>query len=279
MKNLQNSPRLVRKIFNAYRTFQNKGVKGLWAQAGSKVNLWRQLFAARDLKSVTLDGCTFTLEMIPANSIKVSLLKQRYERFERYAVLNYLQPEYPVVELGACLGVVACVTNRQLKNPSKHVVVEANPQVIPVLRKNRELNGCQFEILNMAIAYDQPTVSFSPSPDPRGTTLRKSDHQWLEGPQVTVPATGLGKIVEDRGFDYFTLICDIEGHEYELVRREAKVLNRVKTIIIETHGRMIGEDKNRELLAALEAMGFRTIAEDSFTLVLARDGAMQEIPA
>jgi hypothetical protein len=69
--------------------------------------------------------------MIPNNAIKVSLLKQRFERFERKAVLQHVNPEYPVVELGACIGVVACITNGILKNPVLHVVVEANPHVSP----------------------------------------------------------------------------------------------------------------------------------------------------
>jgi FkbM family methyltransferase len=270
MNSVQNRPLLARKFRNAYRTLQTAGVKGLWMQAWKKAEQKRLLSAARDVKTVELDGCRFTLE-VPADAVKVSLLKGRYERFERDAVVKYLDPQYPVIELGACLGVVACVTNRLLSDPRKHVVVEANPQVVPVIKKNRELNGSQFEILNMAVAYDQSTVSFSPSPDPRGTSLRSNEQSWIEGPQVTVPATGLGKIAEERGFESFTLICDIEGHEYELIQREASIVNRARMIIIETHGRMIGEEKNSEILARLEGMGFRTVAEDSGTLVLKRE--------
>lgn len=270
MNSVQNRPLLARKFRNAYRTLQTAGVKGLWMQAWKKAEQKRLLSAARDVKTVELDGCRFTLE-VPADAVKVSLLKGRYERFERDAVVRYLDPQYPVIELGACLGVVACVTNRLLKDPRKHVVVEANPQVVPVIKKNRELNGSQFEVLNVAIAYDQAMVSFAPSPDPRGTSLRNSEQSWIEGPQVTVPATGLGKIAEERGFESFTLICDIEGHEYELIQREASIVNRARMIIIETHGRMIGEEKNSEILARLEGMGFRTVAEDSGTLVLKRE--------
>ena len=61
------------------------------------------------------------------------------------------------------MGVVACVTNRLLKNRTAHVVVEANPLVIPQLELNRTLNRCQFEIVNRAIAYGMESVTFRPS--------------------------------------------------------------------------------------------------------------------
>jgi FkbM family methyltransferase len=228
--------------------------------------------------SVNLDGCSFSLRMIPNNAMKVSLLKQKYERFERRAVIEYIRPEYPVVELGACIGVVACVTNGVLRDPGRHVVVEANPHVIPILLENRESNHCKFEILNLAVSYDRSMVTFSPSTDFRGTSLQTSGYGSFQEPAVTVAATGLGEIVAQRGYDRFTLICDIEGQEYELVTREPHILSKVDTFILETHARIIGESKNREMLNKLEDLGFRTIDQDSYVVVLRRQDADYEGP-
>ncbi len=235
-----------------------------------KTRYWLICFAARGVKSVTFDGCVFALDIIPSNAIKASLLKQKYERFERHAVLKYLRPEYPVVELGACIGVVSCVTNRILKNPASHVVVEANSRVISILENNRNSNHCEFEILNLALAYDLATVTFSPASDIRGTSLRENVYDSLEIPSVTVATTGLGEIVTQRGYDRFTLICDIEGYEYELVLREPHILERVDTFILETHARMIGETKYSEMMRKLAELGFRTIDQDSFVVVMRR---------
>ncbi len=259
------------KVSAALHIFRDEGASALLAKLRYKADVWLKCFAARGIKSVTFDGCTFSLEMMPSNAMKVSLLKKKYERIERHAVLQYVRPEYPVVELGACIGVVSCVTNRALKNPRAHVVVEANPNVIPILRNNRDCNQCEFEILNMAIAYDQPTVTFSPATDFRGTSLRANIHQPSANPLVTVAAAQLGRIVEQRGYDCFTLICDIEGHEYELVQREQHILHRVDTLILETHARLIGEDKNRAVLEKLADIGFRTIDQDSCVLVMRRN--------
>jgi FkbM family methyltransferase len=261
---------LKRKTNAAIRALRDGGVGGLMAQVRRKAYVWRVCFAARGVKSITLDGSTFGLEMIPNNAMKVSLLKGKYERFERHAVLKYVRPELPVVELGACVGVVACVTNAILKNPAAHVVVEANPQVIPILKRNHDLNNCKFEILNAAIAYGHSTVTFAVASDFRGSALRRdSDRSYVKN-FVTVAATGLGVIVAERGYHQFTLICDIEGHEFELVTLDADTLLKVDTLIMETHARMIGEAKNNELMEKLSELGFQTIDQDSYVVVMRR---------
>jgi len=261
---------IMRKASTAFRTLRDSGVSGLLAKVRQKVYVWHTCFSARGLKRVSLDGRVFSLKLIPNNAMKVSLLKQRYERFERQAVLQYVSPEYPVVELGACIGVVACITNGILKNPVSHVVVEANPHVIPILQDNRDINRCEFEILNLALSYDQPFVTFSPSADFRGTSVRGTDDRSFQEPAVTVATTELGKIVVQRGYDRFSLICDIEGQEYELVMREPHILSRVDTLILETHARLIGEAKNREMLEKLADLGLRAIDQDSDVIVLRR---------
>ena len=262
---------LRRKTTAAIRAFREGGAKGLLAQVRRKAYVWRVCFAARGVKSVALDGSTFSLETIPNNAIKVSLLKGKYERFERHAVLQYVSPELPVVELGACIGVVACVTNGILNNPEAHVVVEANPQVIPILQRNRDGNNCKFEILHAAIAYGRSSVEFAPASDFCGSSLRRDDNRSHDNALVVVAATALSTIVAQRDFDQFTLICDIEGHEYELVTLDAETLRRVDTLILETHARLIGEAKNNELMQKLGELGFRIIDQDSYVVVMRRN--------
>ena len=48
-------------------------------------------------------------------------------------IARSLRRDLPVVELGGSIGVVACVTNRLLKDRKAHLVVEANPLAIPHL--------------------------------------------------------------------------------------------------------------------------------------------------
>lgn len=249
----------IKRVFGtASRILREVGVGGL--------SLAVQEWLAVRQKYVRLDGCTFVLRQISNTAVKLQLIKKEYEGFERRAVREYVRPDAPVVELGGCLGVVACITNRGLKKGTSHVVVEANPRVIALIEENRTLNRCNFELLNAAIAYGQPTVTFCPSFDMPSNSLRESSG----GDLVTVNTIGLGDILRQRNIDSFTLICDIEGHEYDLVQNEAEVLKHAEIIILETHARMIGEAKNSELLAKLKEIGFETIGEEATVVVLKR---------
>ena len=161
---------------------------------------------------------------------------------------------------------MACITNRVLKGRRSHVVVEANPLAVPLIEENRTLNQCDFEIVNAAIAYGRETVTFTPALEFWGNSLEQK-----EGTEpVTVKTIRLGDIVEQKKMRSFTLICDIEGYEYDLVQHEADVLKHAETIILETHARMIGEAKNLELLSKLDEIGFEKIDEDASVIVLRR---------
>jgi len=56
-----------------------------------------------------------------------------------------------VLELGGCLGVLSCTINKRLGDPTKHVVLEANPALIPYLRGNREINRAAFIVTNSVV--------------------------------------------------------------------------------------------------------------------------------
>jgi FkbM family methyltransferase len=222
---------------------------------------WFKLRARR--KSVRLDHAQFELQGIHGQS-KTAMLTNDYELPERRAVVRYLRRDLPVVELGGSIGVVACVTNRLLKDRTAHIVVEANPLAIPFLDRNKQRNRCEFEIVNRAIAYGADSVTFRPSSDMCGNSITAEGDQ----PAVTVPTLQLRDLVRQRGFSRFTLVCDIEGLEYDLVQHEADILRNAETIILETHARLIGEHKNQSMMTRLRELGFRVVEESGFVVVL-----------
>jgi FkbM family methyltransferase len=248
---------IKRKFGTAARILRDRGLVGF-------VLAVREWIAIR-ADCVKLDGCAFTLK-ISDQDVKLRLVRKQYEEFERRVARQYIRPELPVVELGSCIGVVACVTNRVLQKGKLHVVVEANPLAIPIIETNRALNQCTFEILNAAIAYDRPTVTFCPSVTLDSNSLRNNSGS----DPVTVETMSLRDIVHQRQIGPFTLICDIEGHEYDLVQHEADVLRLAEIIILETHARIIGDAKTSELLDKLTEIGFTKIDEQATVLVLKR---------
>lgn len=213
--------------------------------------------------SIRLDNSRFGLDGID-DEAKMAMLTNGYELQERLAITRYLRRDLPVVELGGSIGVVACLTNKLLKDRKAHVVVEANPFAIPHLERNKQRNRCAFEIVNRAIAYRTDTVTFRPSSKMCGNSITSEGDQ----PPVTVPTVQLGELVRSHGFERFTLVCDIEGLECDLVANEADVLRNADTIIMETHARLMGARRNDSMMERLQELGFTMLEETGFVVVL-----------
>ncbi len=213
---------------------------------------------------VKMHGLVFSVDNpLVATRHKSTLYFGLYEKDEIELARHHLDPELPTIELGGSIGVVACVTNKLLRRPTDHVVVEANPVLLPTLEKNRDLNGCQFTIKAAALGYGADVLSFT-----------VTDHFLFgragaaEGRTVSVPTVSVGELIRSHGFESINLISDIEGAEVELVENESEVLRaRVKRIIMEVHPDQRGSGPIAGMLAALGRIGFETSERSTPTVV------------
>ena len=180
----------------------------------------------------SVDGVSIQLDNpLVTPYFKGLLVLGSYETYERYIIHKYLPIHEPVIELGASIGVVSCIVNSRLTRPNQHVVVEANPALIPTLKKNRELNGSQFTIIEAALGYGSDSLTFFSN----GLSLLGSIFHG-GGQKLEVPTKTLQAIAEKAGFQHFTLISDIEGSEIGLIEHEmAFIREHVGWILIETH--------------------------------------------
>ena len=201
----------------------------------------------------TLDGCTFDLDQpVIATFLKSRFLLNSWEEEARYLFKKYQPVDLPLIELGSSIGIVSCITNKQLTNPESHLVVEANPLLLPILEKNRAQNGCRFQVLNKAIAYGSAEVHFNFNGRCNEGRLSST------AADITVPATTLREILEITGFTKANMVCDIEGAEIALIENEGQVLSdHFDWIIIEVHFSE-GPEKTRALL---EKLNFKLIEE------------------
>jgi len=254
---------LAGKLHTAAQLLREVGPRRFLSFVCGRIWITTQILFRGGNRTVTIDGCHFPLGGLPNNSMKLALLDGSYEAPERSAVRKYMQPGWGVVELGACIGVISCITNKLLRDPTAHVVVEINPLVLPYLEANREGNGCSFKVLHAALAYEEETVSFRPHLEFWGNFL----HQGGTRPPVCVPATQLLRIVEVAGFNEFAVICDIEGQEFELLRHEVATLRRASLIIMELHPHMIGRENTEKILATLAQEGF-TVEREAADVVV-----------
>jgi len=205
---------------------------------------------------IRIDGRPFDLPPTTSSFLSGQAWLGIYETSERYAVARFLPRTLPVVELGGSAGIVACLTNRLLADPTRHVVVEANPNVVPILERNRQANGCRFQILHAAVAYGAESIAFGVADDFLASSLTAP----ADGNRVTVPATSLAKIVADAGYDRCSVVCDIEGAEVALLKNESDLFKRVvETLLIEVHPSIVGRGTVSWLETQLDALGFTTV--------------------
>ena len=75
-----------------------------------------------------------------------------YELPERILISRHLPKDSRILELGGCLGIVSCILNEKISDPTQHVVIESNPLMIPYLELNRDSNGCAFSIVSGVVS-------------------------------------------------------------------------------------------------------------------------------
>lgn len=272
---------LTRKLTTARRVYAEEGVRGIATELMAKPPIvwtrssyWIDWLKRQDTllgriveltgDQVEVEGCRFSVKHPAIPTWRKSLFFfNRYEIEERRALVRVLDPELPVVELGGSIGVVACITNRRLRHPERHVIIEANPDLLPLLEENRQRNGAGFTVLHRAVAYGTSEVLFHLDDFLTGRVHGATDRL------VRVPAVSLREIVDAFGFERCTLICDIEGEEIMLVRRERDVLrDRVATLILEAHPAFTGAEAAQEMLRALEELDFVAVFRDQDTWAL-----------
>jgi FkbM family methyltransferase len=186
----------------------------------------------------------------------LGLVSGAYEQSEMRLLREYLRADLPVIELGASIGVVACVTNKKLNEPHKHLVVEANPALIPFLEGNRSLNGCSFDIRLAGVGPDSADLYVAA--DARSASMYRKTHE-----SVRVPCISFAKLIAELGWRDVFLICDIEGAEAHLILEEGHVLKEhVQCVLFEFHPQVLGSGVIADLNRQLENLCFSKIAVD-----------------
>lgn len=198
------------------------------------------------------DGCEFEIPRgLTSTAYRAGFLKKDYEAEERELVRKFIRSEDSVLEVGACMGIVSCVTNKLLHDNARHVVVEGNPFCIPAICRNREINQCGFLVENCALS-NQRDVTFYLHPVfiVGGTTQRKSNRP------VRVPGRTLMEL-DARYGPFSALIMDIEGSELDALEPAREILKKYRIVLIELHEWAIGAEKVENCREILRGAGFQ----------------------
>jgi FkbM family methyltransferase len=159
--------------------------------------------------------------------LKDRLKNGNWEPEEFSLLKEHVDPGDSVLELGACIGYIGVAVNSLIKNKNNHLVIEANPDLIPVIQKNKKLNGAEFSIKNCMVGNPE-TMSgeFGVSDFILGSSAYSKSLK-----KIKVDVVSLFDFIND----FNSLMVDIEGGEYALIDEYIDHLHKFDKLMIEFH--------------------------------------------
>ena len=149
------------------------------------------------------------------------------EKPEQDLAQKYIKENDIVFELGARYGSVSCIINSKLKCKTNQVVVEPDERVWDALERNKIANNCEFHIIKGFVSAKK-------------LALTNLDNYYggygatfIEQVESTIPCYTMDEIKEKYNLKFNVLVADCEGALYYILQDFPKMLNDIKTIIME----------------------------------------------
>jgi FkbM family methyltransferase len=149
-----------------------------------------------------------------------------------------LEPGKVFLDIGANEGYFSVIAARLVGKGGRVIAVEPQSRLVPVVRKNAELNNSDIEIHSGAISNKEGEAQLllTPSMNSGATSFVQQTKYQLASEQVGV--TTLSQLLRTKGVGEITLMkMDIEGHEYEAILGSPEVFQdgKIKAIALEFH--------------------------------------------
>lgn len=181
-----------------------------------------------------------------------------YEEEESRYLSQHLAPNAKVLELGSCLGYVSCLTNQLLIDKSQHVVLEANPKLIPWIEKNRDENNCKFVIENCIVSENEQNAFYIHDLIVGGSAKRKTAYK------IEIEGLSFVSLRKKHDIDFDTLVMDIEGGELHLFQNHKTDIAQFDKIFMEVHpfANILTHKEAQECEDILSDLGFDITVRD-----------------
>jgi len=216
-----------------------------------------KVFAALFHDQIPCQGCVIdTSDPVVVPRVKAKLVLRGYEYEEIGFVKRYLRPDLDAVDLGSSLGVVAAHIGRKLEPDRRLVCVEANPDLLELIRSNVRRNAphVRLAVAHGAVEYPLDHRAHVKLVLGFDNLVSKVVEDSVESGWIPVPVVTLSQILAEHAVNDYALVSDIEGSEAGLLQQEGEALLRCQQVIIELHtttraGRRVTAD---ELYRALQ---------------------------
>lgn len=198
---------------------------------------------------------------LPDRLLTPSILKAfetgRYERLEANQLPRFLRDGDRLLELGGGVGFISTIARRAAKLESC-TVIEANPDLIEIIRETHRRNAVAAEVHNAVVLSKRDRTNFEVDADDTVAFFQRKNF-WGSSLLSTPGYASIARIpVVD--FDAMLgrvrpsiIIADIEGGEANLF--DGTQLHGVRHILIELHKNVIGLRGITHIGATLAAQG------------------------
>jgi FkbM family methyltransferase len=149
------------------------------------------------------------------------------ELIEQKMSFLYIKPQDVVLEIGGNIGRNSVMIASILSDSSKHVVFETDTEIIPILKKNRDLNHAKFLIFSCAL-------SNTPLMQTRDITLPLI-HPIPPGYRKvnTIRVDDFKRFCDDQDLEFTVLVADCEGALAPILRENDLLGDKIHTVCIE----------------------------------------------
>jgi FkbM family methyltransferase len=186
-----------------------------------------------------------------STKVRRAIHRRLYERAEYLIVSKTIDKVDKVLELGSCIGFLGVAACRHVGDGNV-TLVEANPQLIPLLHENLRRNECRPRVVHAMVAPVGGKGRLCVSQD-----IWSSRGSECDGARcVEVPTVGFQDLLSEVQPSY--LIMDVEGAESALVREGIMGGSTVRKLCIELHPHYIGNTEVSSLIRRIEDDGFVT---------------------
>jgi FkbM family methyltransferase len=193
--------------------------------------------------------------------IQSSIFWGFYESAETRLIEKYLQRSGVVIELGGSLGIVSSHIVSKL-NGGKLIIVEANPKLLHTINRNTSLHNkrnIEVIVVNKAVSYKGSSIFLHVTENNTASRIGSESEQSIE-----VACIQLSDLVDTYVSESFSLVCDIEGCEVDILVNDTGALTNCSQIFMELHKTDYNGRKytTEDVLEKLCGLGFELVERD-----------------
>ena len=158
-----------------------------------------------------------------------------------------------IIDLGGNTGMASLYYLTRLPNAHRVIIVEANPNLIPIINANLSAFYNQIKVENVCIGKISDTyVNFRIDANHRHSHIGVTDQMSREN-TVRVPNLTLRQLMDKHGIARADLLkMDIEGAEFSVLE-DGDVLQRFRFMHVEIHGNL---DQRNKFVQRVQDLGF-----------------------